>query len=757
MDPLATAPAVSAAFVPSSVLLPLLLAPLAGAVVNGLLGKRLQERFGPRAVHAVALAAMVVASLLAAFAVIQLVSLSPGGRLLLDRRFTLLSVAPLHVDFALALDPLAAVMVLVITLCGTFIHLFATGYMRHDEGGWRFFAYFNLFVFSMLLLVLGDSLLLCFFGWEGVGLCSYLLIGYWYGEHENAAAARKAFLVNRVGDLGLLLAMCLLVWGATGALAPDRRSDSDIRAATAAADEARPLLTFRELRAAMSQPSSEGSSTWRRNLLEAQLLGAPVLLLVGLALFLGMSGKSAQLPLHVWLPDAMAGPTPVSALIHAATMVTAGVYLAARLSFLLVLDAQVMAVIAAAGVTTAFLGAALAVVQQDIKKVLAYSTISQLGFMFLAIGVGAFGPALFHLVTHACFKACLFLSAGSVIHSLESAMESAHGPPHSTPTDDRLSPDPADAQDMRNMGGLAEVLPRTRIAYILGVVAIAGFPVASGFYSKDEILWRAFTSESALAPGAVLYGLAVCAAGLTAFYMFRSYYLVFRARPAADTAPGARPLHESSRAMLLPLLLLGAASVVLGPVLGWPEAWGGHPLLETFLRPSLLEAEAAVRARPMPVWTPLVLQLVGLAVTMTGWRLARWLYRDLSRSGDTLARWRARLDRPHRWLWNRLYLDDLYRELFVRPAEDFSRAAWFSDRKLVDGLVNALARAARFISHLGGLLDALVVDGLVNGLSSLTLAGGRRISRVQTGRINHYVLGIAMGAGALVAITWVIK
>jgi NADH-quinone oxidoreductase subunit L len=743
---------------PSSALLPIVLAPLLGALINGLGGAHLQARFGPRAVHAVALGAMILSSLAALVAVTRLAALPAGARYLLDRRFTMLAIPPLEVDFALALDPLAAVMVLVVTLCGTLIHLYAAGYMKQDQAGWRFFAYFNLFVAAMLLLVLADSLLLCFFGWEGVGLCSYLLIGFWYRDRDNVRAADKAFLVNRVGDLGFLLAMLLLVGAGSGAFAPapDRAPPAP---GAAAAETTSPLLTFRELRAELTGSAPAGAAPTLAGapasaVGRAQLFGVPVILLVGLALFLAMAGKSAQLPLHVWLPDAMAGPTPVSALIHAATMVTAGVYLAARLSFLLVHSPEAMAVIAAAGVVTAFLGAAMAVVQQDIKKVLAYSTISQLGFMFLAVGVGAFGPALFHLVTHAAFKACLFLAAGSVIHALHERME--HASPGLVPADRRQDADPADPQDLRNMGGLARSLPHTRVAYLLGAVAIAGFPLASGFYSKDEILWRAFTSGTLVA-GGLLYTLAVLSAGLTAFYVFRSYYLAFRGRVGPDAAPGAQPLREPPRSMMVPLYLLAGASLLLGPILGWPHAWGGNPLLEGFLRPLFLEAETFGRNRPMPVWTPFLLQALGLAITGAGWLLARRLYRDLARGQARRGQLRRRLDRLHRWLWNGLRIDELYRALLVLPAEDFARAAWFTDRRLVDGAVSALSRGARALSRLGGAIDAKVVDGVVNGVSELTLAGGRRLARLQTGRINHYVLGIALGAGALVAITWVIK
>ena len=702
---------------PSPALLwPILLAPLAGAVVNACAGRPLQRRLGRGVVQAIAVAAMLVAGAGAVMAVARLLALPAEQRLMVDRLWTLVAVGPLQVDLALVLDPLSAVMILVITLVGTLIHVYAIGYMAADQSAWRFFAYLNLFVFSMLLLVLADSLLLCFFGWEGVGLCSYLLIGYWYHHLPNAQAARKAFLVNRVGDAGFLVGMLLLSWFGSS-------------------------LTFREL----------GGGA----LVGVELGGVPVLVWIGLALFLGMAGKSAQIPLYVWLPDAMAGPTPVSALIHAATMVTAGVYLGARLWSLFALSPAAMAVLAVAGVLTALLGAVLAMVQQDLKKVLAYSTISQLGFMFLALGVGAPGAAVFHLVTHACFKACLFLAAGSVIHAMHGVIHDAV--PSESGHDPRLASDPTDAQDMRNMGGLGRGMPRTRLAYAMGALALAGFPFAAGFYSKDEILWRAFDQRILPVPGWSLWGLALVTAGLTSYYVFRSYYLVFHARPPLGEGGRGRAPHESPGSMLVPLLVLGAASVIAGAVLGWPEAWGGHPLLETVLTPSIAIIDGPTRAGSPGAWLPLLLKVLGVLASLGGWAVARALYRDLGRSGARLVAWRNQVGDFHRWLWHRLWIDELYRELFVHPVQDFSRAAAWVDRRLVDGAVLGLARAARAVSALGGLVDRVVIDGLVNGVAAVTLAGGRRLQRVQTGRINHYVLGIAVGAGLLVAFTWVLR
>jgi NADH-quinone oxidoreductase subunit L len=600
-------------------------------------------------------------------------------------------------------------------------------------------------------------------GWVGVGLCSYLLIGYWYHHLPNAHAARKAFLVNRVGDAGFLIGLFLLFWSLAGAFSPEHRARADGQAPGLVAVESAPTLTFRELRERLG-PDGQGAAAdlpSARALLErSHLGGVPVVIWIGLALFLGMAGKSAQIPLYTWLPDAMAGPTPVSALIHAATMVTAGVYLGARLWFLFALSPAVLAVLAVGGALTALLGAVLAMVQQDLKKVLAYSTISQLGFMFLALGVGAHGAAVFHLVTHACFKACLFLAAGSVIHAMHEVMDDAV--PSESGHDPRLASDPTDAQDMRNMGGLGRGMPRTRLAYALGALALAGFPVAAGFYSKDEILWRAFDQRLLPVPGWSLWALALLTAGLTSYYVFRSYYLVFRARPPLGEGGRGRMPHESPAIMLVPLLVLGAASVVAGAALGWPEAWGGHPVLEAFLSPAITSvsapgAGAAANAVRPGATLPLLLQVLGVLASLGGWAVARLLYRDLGRSGAMLVAWRHQVSYLHRVLWHRLWIDELYRELFVHPVQDFSRAAAWLDRHLVDGAVMAVARAARALSALGGLFDRHVVDGLVNGVSAVTLAGGRRLQRVQTGRINHYVLGIAVGAGMLVALTWVLR
>jgi NADH-quinone oxidoreductase subunit L len=753
-------------------LLPLF--PLLGAALCGLLGRRLQHRLGPRAIHVVAVGAMLLAAAAALAAVAQLVALGPADRHLVQRLWPLLRIEGLTIDLGLALDPLSAVMILVITLVGSLIHVYATGYMAGDDGQWRFFAYLNLFVFSMLLLVLGDSFLVLFFGWEGVGLCSYLLIGFWYRDREKAAAGKKAFVTNRVGDWGFLVGLTLLFWALGGdfteaSYRPDARAAGRPIAVSAPPDAAPtglppaevrlgPTLNFRELGDQLALVDRLDRPVVASALAERTVWGLPLLFVVGLCLFVGVAGKSAQIPLYVWLPDAMAGPTPVSALIHAATMVTAGVYLVCRLSFLFAWTPAATTVVATAGVLTALLGAVIAVFQYDLKKVLAYSTISQLGFMLLAAGVGAYWVAVFHLVTHACFKACLFLAAGSTIHGVHGATHHAAAAPGDGGTrfgrDPRLAADPRDAQDLRNMGGLRGLMPRTRLAYLAGCLAIAGFPIAAGFYSKDEILWKAFTQHNALVPGPLLFGLGLLTAGLTSFYMFRSYYLAFWGRPATPAL--VAHVHESPRSMTGVLLALAAASIAIGAILGWPEAWGGHPRLERFLAPVFQTADDLLAFRRPGLATALALQATSVGVSLVGWLAARALYRDLSRTGAALERLRYRWDGLHRAGHGKLYVDEAYKEFAWGPVLDVSAALAWLDRHVVDGAVTGLGRGARALAWAGGALDRYVVDGAVNGIARLALSAGRRLTRLQTGRINVYVLVLALGVAALFVFTWLL-
>jgi NADH-quinone oxidoreductase subunit L len=502
--------------------------PLVGAAINAIVGWKLQRVLGKKIVHRVAVTAMLASFAVAVYAFLELRGLDAEHRFLQNTLWNLLTAGRLTVDLAFALDPLSMMMVLVITGIGTLIHVFSIGYMADEPAYWRFFSYLNLFVFAMLLLVMGDNFAVMFFGWEGVGLASYLLISFWYTDPEKAKAGMKAFVVNRFGDFGFIAGLMLLFWALGGAWTArdgvlrttDYQPAAEVNALAGAATPEQsgalapvvegvkvgPTMNFRELR---DQVVVEATGV-KEHLSTTTIWGVSLIALVGILLFVGAMGKSAQLPLYVWLPDAMAGPTPVSALIHAATMVTAGVYMVARLNFLFALSPSAMGWVALIGALTAIFAASIGFFQYDIKKVLAYSTVSQLGFMFIGVGVGAYWAGAYHLLTHAFFKACLFLGSGSVILGCHHE------------------------QDMRKMGGLAKHMPITRWTYLFATVAIAGFPIANGFYSKDEILWKAFTSRhlelfGVATPwlGPVIYVTGLLAAIGTSFYMYRSYYMTF--------------------------------------------------------------------------------------------------------------------------------------------------------------------------------------------------------------------------------------
>ena len=615
----------------------IVLLPLTGFVVNGLLGARLGRGF----VSLVGCGLPILAFLAAVRCYLTLTGGS--GVPLIATAYSWGSVGGHSFEIAFWFDRLSAVMALIVTGVGSLIHVYSTGYMKDDPGYARYFAYLNLFLFFMLLLVLGRSLLVCFVGWEGVGLASYLLIGFWFEDPEKARAGKKAFITNRVGDAGFLLGMFLL-YHALG------------------------TLEFDGVQAAFAG-------------------GAPAAVsadLVGILLFIGATGKSAQIPLHVWLPDAMAGPTPVSALIHAATMVTAGVYLVARLNGIYAHAPLASEVIALIGVATALFAATIAVTQTDIKKVLAWSTISQLGYMFLALGVGAYGVAVFHLYTHAFFKACLFLGAGSVIHALSGE------------------------QDIRKMGGLARRIPVTFVTFAIATAAIAGIPPLAGFFSKDEILWFAFASGRGGSP--LLWAVGAGTALLTAFYMFRLLWLTFLS-PSRLDEHAAHHVHESPVSMTGVLAVLAVLSAV-----------GGFVSIPHFLAP-LLPA-AGVREGLEAYETPLL--VVSVALALAGLAAAAWLYAQGPARAERLA---ARVPRLHRLLFGRYYVDELYDRLITRPI------AWLSE----------------VVFLRGG--DRWLIDGTLHGLAALARGTAGRLSRVQGGGVQRYVL--LAGLGVLVCIAWV--
>ena len=618
----------------SRVLTLIVMLPLLGFVLNGVLATRLGgDLVGKRFVTVVGcgLPLLAFAASLAACWSLH----TRGYEAIVEPVYRWALIGDSVFEISFYFDRLSAVMALVVTGVGSLIHVYSVGYMAHDKSYGRFFAYLNLFLFFMLVLVLGRSLLLLFVGWEGVGLASYLLIGFWFDDHANASAGKKAFITNRIGDAGFLLGMFLL-FQALGTLEMDR-----INAAFAAG----PV------------PALSAS-------------------LVGLLLFVGASGKSAQIPLHVWLPDAMAGPTPVSALIHAATLVTAGVYLVARLSGVYMQAPEASAVIAVVGLATAFFAATVALVQTDIKKVLAYSTVSQLGFMFLALGVGAYGVAIFHLVTHAFFKACLFLGAGSVIHALSGE------------------------QDLRKMGGLARRLPITFVTFAVATAAIAGIPPLAGFFSKDEILWFAFASTRGGSPW--LWAVAAATALMTAFYMFRLLYLAFLGRSRVVSDVEAH-VHESPWSMTAGLVLLALASAV-----------GGFIAVPHFLEPQW--PLPPLHAHLHGFETPLL--AVSVALALAGWLAARWLYgAGLTRA----AAYHARLARVHRWLSHKYYVDELYARCLGQPLTWLSERVFLraGDRWLLDGTLHSLAAFGRA----SAALLARVQSGRLQRYVWLVLAG----------------------------------
>jgi NADH-quinone oxidoreductase subunit L len=634
--------------------------PLAGFLVNGALALLRPTAKG-------LVSGVGVGVLLGAFAValgvfVELRLDPPHAPAIVDL-WRWLPVAPLQIDLAFQVDQLSAVMLLVVTGVGSLIHLFSVGYMKEDPGYARYFAYLNLFVVFMLVLVLGSSFPVMFIGWEGVGLCSYLLIGFWFSDKVNADAGKKAFIMNRIGDFGFMIAMFML-WDSLG------------------------TLTFTGMveRAPAVLP-----------------VGGAVVTAITLFLFLGCTGKSAQIPLYTWLPDAMAGPTPVSALIHAATMVTAGVYLVARTNVLFALAPVSSTVVAGIGALTAFFAATIAVRQYDIKKVLAYSTISQLGYMFLAVGTGAYASGIFHLVTHSFFKALLFLGAGSVIYAMHEAYHATHS--H------------ADAQDMRNMGGLKRHMPVTFWLMLIATLAISGIPPFSGFFSKDEILAAAFARAGDRPIYYVFYAMGVVAALLTAFYMARLLVMTFLGENRTGEQERAH-IRDAPLVMTGPLIVLGVLSAV-GGLVNLPPYLGGGAL-EHWLEPVTAPAAALFRLEMPHGMTEFLLiggaVLIGVAGLAAGYRVT------LGQKTLPAAEAPADSGLAH-VLYRKFYVDEIYDALFVRPV------VWLSRLVLWKGL------------------DQAVVDGAaVNGTARLSRGLGWLGSRLQTGQVGIYVVLFLVGA-----------
>ncbi len=632
--------------------------PLLAVALNLLIG----DRLGKRGTTVLACGAIGLAFLAAVRAVVTLAGLPEGERAIVETAYTWMRVGDFSVDVSFLLDPLSSIMVLVVTGVGFLIHVYSTGYMAHDHSFRRFFLYLNLFMFAMLTLVLADNFLLMFVGWEGVGLCSYLLIGFWYERPSATEAGKKAFIVNRIGDWGFILGGLILV-AYTGSLNYERV----FAVAPHLFGEGGPMGVLR---------------------LGGLNLAVPMITLATLLMFLGATGKSAQIPLYVWLPDAMEGPTPVSALIHAATMVTAGVYMVARSHVLFQLSPVTLEVVAIIGAATALMAATIGLAQNDIKRVLAYSTVSQLGYMFFACGVGAFGAGIFHVMTHAFFKALLFLGAGSVIHAM------------------------SDEQDMRKMGGLASKLPWTHGVMLVACIAIAGIPPFAGFFSKDEILHASFASGHY---GVWLAG--VIGATLTAFYMFRLYILTFRG-PSRLSHEAEHHLHESPPAMIAPLVVLAILSVV-GGWIGLPFQEGGH-VLERWLAP-VFESGHAVAHHEVSRGTEIGLILLSVGVAAFGIAMAFRAYLQAPQVATAL---QQRFSGLHEAFLNKYWVDEFYAAIAVNPIYQGAVRLWkFWDEKIVDGAVNG-------------------VGFTVEGVSSL-------MRLFQTGFVGTYALFVTLGVIAL--------
>jgi NADH-quinone oxidoreductase subunit L len=707
----------------ANVLIWIPLLPALGALINGLRAAASPHAPKNRAVtNVIALGSTGLSAILAAWTVIAYVS---GGtaKPFLSTYYTWIpaglghaagnTIASFAVDFAFRIDTLSCTMLLIVTWIGFLIHIYATGYMAHEEGYTRFFTYLNLFMFMMLLLVLGANYIVMFVGWEGVGLCSYLLIGFYYDKNFAADAGKKAFVANRIGDFGFILGV-FLIFNTFGT-----------------ADFAKVFAL------ASAHPQAY----------------AGVATTICLLLFVGACGKSAQIPLYVWLPDAMAGPTPVSALIHAATMVTAGVYMVVRSNVLFRLSPDAMLVVATVGAVTAIFAATIGIAQNDIKKVLAYSTVSQLGFMFLAAGVGAFTAAIFHVMTHAFFKACLFLGAGSVIHGC------------------------GGEQDMRKMGGLRKYMPKTRMTMLIACIAIAGFPPLAGFFSKDEILATTYEHHG------FLYFLGMVAATCTAFYMFRLYFMTFSGDYRAanvvghpesepehaghDVIPGSLHLddgdvhsdkahghhaeshapHESPWSMTGVLWIL-AILAVIGGIVGVPQMLGGtHPtIFQRWLLPVLLPLggehfEFAEASRMQEV----LLVASSVAVALLGWFIAYILYKkDAAFARAT--RIATRFAFIHRLLENKYYVDEFYNFVFVGGTLAFSKALSWFDANIIDGIVNGVRNfTVVALGHGSWLFDRYIVDGAVNGVGFSARGGSRFFRKMQSGFVQNYAL--VMGGG----------
>lgn len=633
--------------------------PLLASIINGLYGHRLSERaVSATAVGSVGLSFGVAASLFA-----DLLK-DPTPRV--STLYTWIPGSDLRIEFNALLDPLSGIMIMVVTGVGFLIHVYSIGYMHGEKGYARFFSYLNLFTVSMLLLVMGGNYLVMFIGWEGVGLCSYLLIGYYYEKTSAIKAGTKAFVVNRIGDAGFLVALFLIV-------------------------------------------AHFGSLDYNDVLPRVGEISTGVATAIALCLFIGAIGKSAQIPLYTWLPDAMEGPTPVSALIHAATMVTAGVYMIVRNHVIFDMAPVALAVVAIVGASTAFFAATIGLVQNDIKRVLAYSTISQLGFMFLACGVGAYMAAIFHLVTHAFFKALLFMSAGSVIHAL------------------------GGEQDMRKMGGLSKLIPKTTTLFIIGAVAIAGIPPLAGFWSKDEILGLTFKQGHP-----VLWFMGLSAAAMTAFYMFRQVYMTFFGTSRMDPEV-EKHVHESPNVMLVPLIALAGLSLLGGLLLGFPPEAG-------WIHHFLGSVTGAVEAHQFGT-VDIVLMVLSVIVAIAGWWVARQAY---LKKPELAGQFAGRFARVHTLLYNKYWVDEAYDASFIKLSKALGRGSTRFDDRVIDGLVRLVPGMTHLGAWLSTMTEKYIIYGFLNVIGTLYHTWAGLLRRFQTGMVHHYAAMFIIGLVILV-------
>ena len=653
------------------------LLPLLGFIINGAFGSKISaiggsasDRRNEKVIGIIGSGVIGLSFLITIIAFFQTLALPVEERKTIINLFTWLKVSSLDVGFAYQVDQLSLIMALIVTGVGFIIHVYSIGYMHGDKGFWRFFAYMNLFIFAMMNLILADNFVLLFLGWEGVGLCSYLLIGFWYDKKfeksTTSDAAKKAFVVNRIGDFGFLLGMFLI------------------------------YLTFNSL-------------NFNEVFTRASAFGVPetTFAFIAIFLFIGATGKSAQIPLFVWLPDAMAGPTPVSALIHAATMVTAGVYMVARCSIIFASAPAILTVVAVIGTLTALFAATIGIVQNDIKKVLAYSTISQLGYMFLAMGVGAFSAGIFHVMTHAFFKALLFLGAGSVIHSMHHE------------------------QDIQHYGGLRKHMPKTAGTFLIAALAISGIPPLSGFFSKDEILWYSFANG-----GFLFWLIGALTAFITAFYMFRLYFLTFEGKerfghekPASTRSNRGEHPHESPNVMVIPLIILAVLSAI-GGFIGIPEIFSGEHgnIFHGWLEPVFKNAERKLAIYGLHThFQEILLMTISVAGAAGSIFFARYIYlRKPSIASGTAKKFKS----IYNLLWNKYFVDELYDATVINPIVKTSD------------------------SFLWRMADNKIIDGLVNGIASLIESASVVIRKMQTGVAQFYAVIMMVGIAA--ALFWIV-